>query len=125
MVSDSSYDSCDVGTLVNQTNPAGTGPPAALNSGSSDYGGILSYQPGQRLSYVLSITSTSRRSFLLSASACTCRGEDHPGPNVGVGRGAPELDLIEALVAFSAARCRWTNFRFLAVKFRISTVVDS
>lgn len=93
----SSYDSCDVGTLVNQTNPAGTGPPAALNSGGADYGGILSYQPGQRLSYVVPswLLVLSDR-FLYSA--CTCRGEDHPGPNVGVGRGAPELDLLEASV---------------------------
>lgn len=74
----SSYDSCDLGTLPNQTNLAGTGPAAALNSGSKDYGGRLSYLPGQKL------------------SACTCPGGDHPGPNVGVGRGAPEIDIIEA-----------------------------
>lgn len=36
----------------------------------------LSYLPGQKL------------------SACTCDGEDHPNP--GVGRGAPELDILEA-----------------------------
>lgn len=35
----------------------------------------ISYLPGQRL------------------SACTCDGEDHP--NQGVGRGAPEIDIIE------------------------------
>lgn len=74
-----SYDSCDVGTLPNQTNPAGTGPEAALNAtnflGTS---GPLSYLPGQRL------------------SACTCPGEDHPGPNVNVGRGVPEVDALEA-----------------------------
>jgi hypothetical protein len=74
----SSYDACDLGTLPNQTNVAGTGPAAALNSGSKDYGGRLSYLPGQKL------------------SACTCAGGDHPGPNVGVGRGAPEIDIIEA-----------------------------
>lgn len=28
-------------------------------------------------------------------SACTCPGEDHPGPNVNVGRGSPEVDLVE------------------------------
>ncbi|KAI5480288.1 glycoside hydrolase family 16 protein [Pseudohyphozyma bogoriensis] len=75
-----SYDSCDVGTLPNQTFPNGTTPSAAKTSGSSDYGGELSWLGGQR------------------ASACTCEGEDHPGPNVGVGRGAPELDIIEAQV---------------------------
>jgi hypothetical protein len=29
-------------------------------------------------------------------SACTCKGEDHPGPDTGKGRGAPEIDIIEA-----------------------------
>jgi hypothetical protein len=28
-------------------------------------------------------------------SACTCPGEDHPGPSVKVGRGAPEIDILE------------------------------
>ena len=28
-------------------------------------------------------------------SACTCAGEDHPGPDVTVGRGVPEIDIIE------------------------------
>ncbi|CAK7903969.1 beta-glucan synthesis-associated protein Kre6p [[Candida] anglica] len=36
----------------------------------------ISYLPGQRL------------------NVCTCKGEDHPNP--GVGRGAPELDVLEA-----------------------------
>jgi hypothetical protein len=31
-----------------------------------------------------------------SASACTCPGEDHPGPSVTTGRGAPEIDILEA-----------------------------
>ena len=64
-----SYDSCDVGTFPNQTRKDQT-PAAAL--------GGLSYQPGQRL------------------SSCSCKGSDHPGPNVGVGRGAPEIDIVEA-----------------------------
>ncbi|CCK68455.1 beta-glucan synthesis-associated protein KRE6 KNAG_0A08020 [Huiozyma naganishii CBS 8797] len=38
----------------------------------------ISYLPGQRL------------------SACTCDGEDHPNP--GVGRGAPEIDVLEGEV---------------------------
>ncbi|KAL8293290.1 hypothetical protein RQP46_000984 [Phenoliferia psychrophenolica] len=42
--------------------------------------GVWTMLPGQRL------------------SACTCPGEDHPGPNVGVGRGAPEIDVIEAQI---------------------------
>jgi len=43
----------------------------------------LSYLPGQRL------------------SACTCPGEDHPGPDVSVGRAAPEIDLVEAQIKLS------------------------
>jgi hypothetical protein len=37
-------------------------------------------------------------SFPDNAIACTCPGEDHPGPNNGVGRAAPEIDLIEAQI---------------------------
>ena len=68
-----SYDSCDVGTLQNQTYPGGDGPAAARNSGSRDYGGSLSYLAGQKL------------------SACTCPGDEHPGPRNSVGRAAPEI----------------------------------
>ncbi|WWD00464.1 hypothetical protein V866_007379 [Kwoniella sp. B9012] len=78
------YDTCDIGTLANQTYANGTGPAATLTTGSND--GPLSYLPGQRL------------------SACTCTGEDHPGPNVGVGRAAPEIDLIEAQIILSESR---------------------
>ena len=70
-----SYDTCDYGTLANQS-LAGQ-PPAAMTSK-----GPLSYQQGQRL------------------SACTCSGEPHPGPKRSdgtfVGRAAPELDILEA-----------------------------
>lgn len=55
-------------------------PTAARTSGLEEYSGQLSYLQGQR------------------TSACTCRGEDHPGPNVNVGRGAPEIDINEAQV---------------------------
>jgi hypothetical protein len=34
--------------------------------------------------------------LLSSNSACTCPGQDHPGPSTSKGRGAPEIDLIEA-----------------------------
>ncbi|KAH8919265.1 glycoside hydrolase family 16 protein [Atractiella rhizophila] len=46
-----------------------------------DYGGELSYSPGQRL------------------SACTCPGADHPGPMQNgkfVGRAGPEIDILES-----------------------------
>ncbi|KAI0916764.1 hypothetical protein AcV5_007406 [Taiwanofungus camphoratus] len=72
------YDSCDVGTFPNQTSP--NGQPAAAQTGGNN-GGPISFQPGQR------------------ASACTCPGSDHPGPSVSVGRGVPEIDIIEAQVA--------------------------
>ncbi|KAI0284022.1 glycoside hydrolase family 16 protein [Russula aff. rugulosa BPL654] len=64
------YAACDVGTLPNQTL---NGEPAAAVG--------LSYLPGQRL------------------SACTCPGGDHPGPSVTVGRGAPEIDVLEAQIS--------------------------
>ena len=75
-----SYDSCDVGTLPNQTWPNGTDPVAAKESGSRDYGGELSYLNGQRL------------------SACTCPGEEHPGPSNNVGRSGAEIDILEGQV---------------------------
>ncbi|KAJ7066571.1 glycoside hydrolase family 16 protein [Mycena amicta] len=71
-----SYDSCDVGTLKNQTDKSGN--PAAAATG--DNGDPLSFLPGQKL------------------SACTCSGEDHPGPSTSTGRGVPEIDIIEAQV---------------------------
>ncbi|KDN53226.1 glycoside hydrolase family 16 protein [Tilletiaria anomala UBC 951] len=81
-----SYNSCDVGTLKNQTYPAsqGGGPLAAETTGVVlQYGPALSYLPGQRL------------------SACTCpNSDDHPGPKnsdgTWVGRSGAEIDIIEA-----------------------------
>ncbi|KAJ1034868.1 hypothetical protein NDA18_000476 [Ustilago nuda] len=83
------YSSCDIGTLRNQTDPDGLGPVGALRSGDTVFNNkydttSISWQPGQRL------------------SACTCPGEDHPGPKDSngnfVGRAAPEIDVIEAQV---------------------------
>ncbi|TFK19870.1 beta-glucan synthesis-associated protein SKN1 [Coprinopsis marcescibilis] len=78
-----SYDSCNVGTLPNQTYPGLNEPIAALENGDPYNGDVLSYLPGQRL------------------SACTCGGEAHPGPvrdGRFVGRAAPEIDLFEAAI---------------------------
>ncbi|KZT57876.1 glycoside hydrolase family 16 protein [Calocera cornea HHB12733] len=76
------YDTCDLGTLKNQTQDGG--PPAALTTGDPNWGGELSFLPGQRV------------------SACTCPGEDHPGPmkadGTFPGRSAPEVDILEAQV---------------------------
>lgn len=75
-----SYASCDVGTFPNQTTPDKLGPPAALNTpqGRPQYNYELSWLSGQKF------------------SACTCPGEAHPGPDVSVGRGSPEIDILEA-----------------------------
>ncbi|KAG1767378.1 glycoside hydrolase family 16 protein [Suillus placidus] len=79
-----SYDSCDVGTLPNQTYPGTSKPLGAIQNGDPDHGGVLSFLPGQRL------------------SACTCPGESHPGPVRAngnyVGRSAPEIDIFEATI---------------------------
>ncbi|KAF8338032.1 beta-glucan synthesis-associated [Cantharellus anzutake] len=75
-----SYDSCDWGTLANQSF---NGLPAGTASGGI-HNRPLSFLPGQRL------------------SACTCPEEDHPGPKRAdgtfVGRSAPEIDVLEAIV---------------------------
>ncbi|WVF65398.1 hypothetical protein IAT40_000125 [Kwoniella sp. CBS 6097] len=78
-----SYDVCDLGTLPNQTLK---GEPAlTLTDGDPNYGGVLSYLPGQRL------------------SRCTCENDPtHPGPKLSNGtfrgRSAPEIDMFEAAV---------------------------
>ncbi|KAJ3490570.1 hypothetical protein NLI96_g1324 [Meripilus lineatus] len=54
------YDSCDVGTVKNQTYKGL--PVAATINGDPTEDGALSFLPGQRL------------------SRCTCAGESHPGP---------------------------------------------
>ncbi|KAF5372313.1 hypothetical protein D9615_009226 [Tricholomella constricta] len=74
------YNECDVGTFPNQTNKDKLGPPAALHSDESR----------SRYNYELSWLSGQR------ASACSCPGSDHPGPTVSRGRGAPEIDILEA-----------------------------
>ncbi|CCO28994.1 Beta-glucan synthesis-associated protein KRE6 AltName: Full=Killer toxin-resistance protein 6 [Rhizoctonia solani AG-1 IB] len=78
------YDTCDVGTLANQSF-TDTTPPGAHRNGDAGKNGELSFLPGQRL------------------SACTCKGEAHPGPKrpdgTFVGRAAPEIDMFEAQVS--------------------------
>uniref|UniRef100_V5EGG6 Glycoside hydrolase n=1 Tax=Kalmanozyma brasiliensis (strain GHG001) TaxID=1365824 RepID=V5EGG6_KALBG len=83
-----SYSACDVGTLMNQTDSNGL-PAAAAIGGDVMWNRkaestALSFLPGQRL------------------SACTCAGEDHPGPMLKDGtfrgRSAPEIDVFEAQV---------------------------
>ncbi|GAA5891632.1 hypothetical protein JCM5296_005491 [Sporobolomyces johnsonii] len=80
------YDSCDVGTLANQTNPL-TGEPKFTKAEGDPYNtDSLSYLPGQRF------------------SRCTCPSEtDHPGPQYAngtwKGRGAAEIDIFEATVS--------------------------
>ena len=71
------YDACDVGVMPNQTFADGRGPYAALHGNK---GKQLSKLPGMRY------------------PSCTCKGEDHPGPNNGVARTAPEIDICELQV---------------------------
>ncbi|EPQ29814.1 uncharacterized protein PFL1_02487 [Pseudozyma flocculosa PF-1] len=82
------YQQCDVGTLMNQTDADGN-PIAAQTGGDvmwnrKKHAKALSFLPGQRL------------------SACTCPDEDHPGPKLAdgswKGRSAPEIDVFEAQV---------------------------
>ncbi|KAI0348533.1 beta-glucan synthesis-associated protein [Trametopsis cervina] len=76
------YDSCDIGTVANQT--LNGLPVAATQGGDPSQDGILSFLQGQRL------------------SRCTCAGESHPGPvhdnGDYVGRSAPEIDVFEAQI---------------------------
>lgn len=105
-----SYDTCDWGTLPNQTY-MGQPAIAATAGGNSKYNNNISWLPGQRLSYVFLHTFllTSHLFFPTDShavarrrsstkSACTCPGEDHPGPTTSVGRGAPEIDIFEAQI---------------------------
>lgn len=83
-----SYDSCDYGAAPNQSV---NGLPVANAEYQDPYNNnAFSFLPGQKL------------------SRCTCSGESHPGPmhsdGTYVGRSAPEIDVLEALV------CRLCQF---------------
>ena len=56
---------------------------------------------------VLPLTGTDNSLPGQRLSACTCPGEDHPGPNVNVGRSAPEVDIVEAQI--DVGRTPWTG----------------
>ncbi|EIM88603.1 glycoside hydrolase family 16 protein [Stereum hirsutum FP-91666 SS1] len=92
------YDSCDVGTVANQS--VNGVPAAASINGDTAVDGVLSYLPGQRL------------------SRCTCPGESHPGPvhsdGTYVGRSAPEIDMFEAQVSDDSGQvsqsAQWAPF---------------
>lgn len=78
-----SYDSCDVGTLKNQS--LNGLPAVTTTTGDPSHDSALSYLSGQRL------------------SSCTCPGDkSHPGPirpdGTYIGRSAPEIDIFEAAV---------------------------
>ncbi|KAF8683192.1 Glycoside hydrolase family 16 protein [Rhizoctonia solani] len=108
-----SYDSCDVGTLANQTDPKTNGPAAVHTMGDPSNGDELSYLPGQRL------------------SACTCPNDPtHPGPKRKdgsfVGRSAPEIDVFEAqvdsgtLIGHVSQSGQWAPFNHLYTWFNNS-----
>ncbi|KAL7421019.1 hypothetical protein Q5752_003903 [Cryptotrichosporon argae] len=95
------YDSCDVGTVANQSIDGV--PAVALTDGDPSYDNALSYLPGQRL------------------SRCTCPDDTtHPGPVLAngtfVGRAAPEIDMFEAtvdsteLMGFVSQSGQWAPF---------------
>ncbi|KAK4704516.1 beta-glucan synthesis-associated protein KRE6, partial [Phenoliferia sp. Uapishka_3] len=75
-------------------------PIAAITSGLPGYNNVLSYLPGQRL------------------SACTCPGENHPGPVLAdgsfPGRSASEIDIFEATSQTSGGQisqtAQWAPF---------------
>ncbi|KAF8609469.1 beta-glucan synthesis-associated [Ceratobasidium sp. AG-I] len=109
------YDTCDVGTLSNQTFPDGTPINATIN-GDPSYNGVLSFLPGQRL------------------SACTCDGESHPGPKRPdgsfVGRAAPEIDILEAqvdsgtLIGHVSMSGQWAPFNYQYNWFNTTENID-
>ncbi|KAF7315039.1 Glycoside hydrolase family 16 protein [Mycena indigotica] len=104
------YDTCDVGTVANQTFKGL--PILATTSGDKNppYNGELSYLGGQRL------------------SRCTCPGESHPGPihadGTYVGRAAPEIDVFEAQISNGAGQVsqsgQWAPFNNGYVWFNTS-----
>ncbi|KAI0319864.1 beta-glucan synthesis-associated [Amylostereum chailletii] len=111
-----SYDTCDVGTLANQTLDGL--PLAAVEVGDPANGNALSYLPGQRL------------------SRCTCAGESHPGPihkdGTYVGRSAPEIDILEATIEGDpphgrvSQSCQFAPYNFnYTIPTDANTVYDS
>lgn len=86
-----------MGTFPNQTWVNGTGPTAAIHSDSSkaENNFELSWLSGQRLSYVANDSQPQHHIDPVTNSACTCDGGEHPGPSNSVGRGAPEIDILE------------------------------
>ena len=102
-----SYDSCDVGTLPNQTYPGTQTPIAATENGDPQHNNVLvrtyyscviaKHPADSDLCFVAQSMLPGQR-----LSACTCPGESHPGPQNSdgsfVGRSAPEIDLFEALI---------------------------
>jgi len=89
-----SYDSCDTGIMPKQLYWNETGP-AATVEGTGIYSKPTPDDPNgpDRLSWLPGMRFPS----------CTCPGEDHPGPNVNVGRSAAELDVIESQIQYHGA----------------------
>jgi hypothetical protein len=75
-----SYDTCDLGTFPLQQDRNGN--PSVQTQLGKD--GTFSSLPGQKL------------------SSCSCPGSDHPGPNVGTGRGVPEIDMYVFVCTFTS-----------------------
>lgn len=109
-----SHDKCDVGTLINQTfangTPVWTTEGGDVTFNQKHHTRSLSFLPGQKL------------------SACTCPGEDHPGPfdehtQTFKGRAAPEMDVFEAQhqddLIYMSQSCQMAPFNY---KYNITAV---
>jgi hypothetical protein len=121
--------------MPNQTYADGSGPAAAKESGDSEYvsspvsllmTATLTFR-SIRFSYGGELSWVDYSFFVLSslliliiacackqlpgqkASACTCPGEDHPGPNVKTGRGAPESEFHSPPFFAHSTICLFTN----------------
>ncbi|CAD6934693.1 unnamed protein product [Tilletia controversa] len=86
-------DNCDAGILPNQMWLNRSGPAATVNG----IGKYSASDPNE-----LDGKGPKRLSSLpgMRFPACTCDGEDHPGPNRKVSRTAPEIDALEAQIQF-------------------------
>ncbi|KAK0568363.1 beta-glucan synthesis-associated protein [Tilletia horrida] len=91
-------DKCDSGVLANQLWVNRTGPTATVE-GIGRYSAPDPHENGGR-------GGPRRLSSLpgMRFPACTCSGEDHPGPNRHTSRSAPEIDALEAQIQYRNGR---------------------
>ncbi|KAE8230113.1 hypothetical protein CF326_g4896 [Tilletia indica] len=90
-------DQCDAGILPNQLWKNRTGPDATVE-------GIGTYSAADPTE--MNGKGPKRLSSLpgMRFPACTCDGEEHPGPSSKVSRTAPEIDALEAQIQYRNGR---------------------